>query len=114
MMRRGGTGAWGARVQLEALEELSEWLEYALVMSNVEMVPKMLDAGLLRCIYSGLRSEDHQVRTAAWSLAADLSRSPVYAVRLLQHKDETGAAASAGGDGTGGDLWGRLVHDLHV
>ena len=106
MMRRGGTGAWGARVHLDALQELNEWLEYALVMSNVEMVPKMLDAGLLRCIYSGLRSDDHQVRTAAWGLAAELSRSPVYAVQLLEFKDE--------GGGGGGDLWDQLVRDLYA
>ena len=70
----------------------------------------MIRSGLLRCVSSGVRSGDRDVRLVAWDLAACLTRIPAHAKALLVHDaaacdggDSGGGGGGGGGNGSGGN-----------
>jgi len=100
LARRAGTGAWGPKTHLAALEEVTEMISFANAGESVEIVPTLVKAGGLRAVSSGVRSSDPDVRTAAWNLAAEICRAgPREVQALLEHDKATHSSSSSSAEG---------------
>ena len=101
LARRAGTGAWGPKTHLAALEELSEMISLANAGESVELVPALVKVGGLRAVSSGVRSADPDVRTAAWNLAAEICSAGPRDVQALLEHDKATHTPTTGEEGTG-------------